>query len=297
MPKINQEVLMSGADYFNDEFAINVLMDSNVVVDVAKAIAEHNSIKNAFEIAGITVHLVPAPVGMQDAVYTANWGLTRGGKVLMSRLPNKRQPEEAYALESVKALGLEPLILPDKVARFSGQGDALPCGDILFTQSPFRTTKEAHPYIKEMLGYSEIIALETKPSRSLWGFGPVVYNKVTGLPDSPTYDIDLAISILKWPDENNKGLIAYCPDVFKSSSQHILKDLDKVDKIIVSKEEALGAFALNMVSTGEVAIISRNAPNFEADLNRHGLETITLELPELKKGGGSIRCSSLTLDN
>jgi N-dimethylarginine dimethylaminohydrolase len=297
MPKINQKVLMSGADYFNDEFAINVFMDSKVQVDVVKAVAEHNSIKKAFEEAGISVSQVPAPPDLQDGVYTANWGLTRAGKVLMSRLPNQRQPEEKYALEAVRGLGLEPLILPEHVARFSGQGDALPCGDVVFAQSPFRTTKEAHPYIKEMLGYSEVVALETKPSRMWGGLGPIRFNKITGLPDSPTYDIDLAICILKWPDEGNKGLVAYCPEVFKSSSRRLLKDYDKVDKIEVSKEEALNAFALNMVSTGEVAIINSHAPKFEAELNKHGLRTITLDLPELRKGGGSIRCSSMTLDN
>ena len=46
MPKINQYVLMSGADYFNDQFAINAHMDSSIKVDVAAAINEHNSIKH-----------------------------------------------------------------------------------------------------------------------------------------------------------------------------------------------------------------------------------------------------------
>jgi N-dimethylarginine dimethylaminohydrolase len=296
MPKINSHVLMSGAEYFNDSDAINVLMDDRIPVDVEKAIAEHNTIKQAYEAAGIKVEKVPAPPNCQDAVYTANWGLSRNGKVLMSRLPNKRQPEEAYALMAVRALGLEPIILPENVRRFSGQGDALPCGDVLFTQSPFRTTKEAHPYIKELLGYEELIALETKPSR-WFGFGPPKKNKLTGLPDSPTYDIDLAIAVLKWPDGDSKGLIAYCPDAFKTSSRKFLRDYDKVDKIIVSKDEAMSCFSLNMVSTGDTVIMNSGAPNFEAELRQKGLAITTLNLPELRKGGGSIRCSSLTLDN
>ena len=39
------------------------------------------------------------------------------------------------------------------------------------------------------------------------------------------------------------------------------------------------------------------APKFQAAIEAHGLKTIALDLPELRKGGGSIRCSSLTLDN
>ncbi len=162
-----------------------------------------------FEQAGIKVTKIPAPEGCQDGVYTSNWGLVRGKKVLMSRLPNKRQPEEPHALEAVKQLGLQPLILPDDVERFSGQADALPCGDIVFTQSPFRTTVEAHRYLSEWLGYREVIALQTKPARH-FRFGPAKTNKLTGWPDSPTYDIDLAISILKlahrWPKRPHRLL-------------------------------------------------------------------------------------------
>ncbi len=287
---------MSGADYFNDEFAINAQMDSNVKVDVAAAIKEHESIKNAFIQAGIEVKQVQPPSTSQDGVYTANWALIRSGKALMARLPNKRKSEEAYAKQALEDLGLQILIMPEHVERFSGQGDALPCGGTVFTQSPFRTTKDAHPYIKSLLGFNEVISLETKPKR-WFRFGPAKINKITGWPDSPTYDIDLALAVLKWPEGNQKGLIAYCPDLFKSTSSKLLANYDQVDKIIVSKHEALTAFCLNLVSTGEIVVLNSNAPKFQADLESHGLKTITLDLPELRKGGGSIRCSSLTLDN
>ena len=214
----------------------------------------------------------------------------------MSRLPNSRQPEEAYALQTIKNLGLEPLALPSDIARFSGQGDALPCGDTLFVQSPYRTSKNAHHHLKEMLGFREVVSLQTKPAR-WFGIGPAKKNKITGLPDSPTYDMDLALAILKPPTDNQKGLIAYCPDVFKRRSRHLLENYHDVDKIEVSHQEAMSAYALNLVSTGQTVIMNSGAPNFEAALQKHDLKTITLDLPELKKGGGSIRCSTLTLDN
>lgn len=287
---------MSGADYFNDEFAINAQMDSKIKVDVEAAVKEHAAIKKAFIDAGIEVKQVAPPSTSQDGVYTANWALVRNSQALMARLPNKRKSEEAVALKAVQDLGLKPLILPDSVERFSGQGDALPCGDILFTQSPFRTSLEAHPYIKSMLGFSEVISLNTQPKR-WFKYGPAKTNKITGWPDSPTYDIDLALAVLKWPEGDNKGLIAYCPEVFKRSSRKLLENYDKVDKIKVSKHEALIAFCLNLVSTGETVIMNSQAPQFQAELEAHGLKTVTLDLPELRKGGGSIRCSSLTLSN
>jgi len=292
---MNKKVLMSGAQFFGDDDAINVLMDAGIPVDVNRAIAEHDLIKQTLEDAGVTVCQIPAPADCQDGVYTANWALVRGNKAVMARLPNTRQPEEATALAALQDLGTETVVLPVKVARFSGQGDALPCGDIVFTQSPFRTTTDAHPFLTSELGFTQVIALETEPAYDEGG--QPVTNQVTGLPDSPTYDIDLAIAILKMPSDNQKGLIAYCPEVFKASSKQILADFNDVDKIIVSKKEALEAFALNLVSTGETVVMNSGAPDFQAELEAHGLKTVALNLPELRKGGGSIRCSTLTLDN
>jgi N-dimethylarginine dimethylaminohydrolase len=296
MPLINKTVLMSGAQYFGDADAINELMDSNVPVNVEQAVAEHGRIKKALQDAGVDVKQVAAPKNCQDGVYTANWALIKNGKALMARLPNTRRPEESYALDAVKNLGLEPLILPDNVERFSGQGDSLACGDLVFVQSPYRTTVAAHKYVKDWLGFKELIALQTKPAR-WFGIGPAKTNKITGLPDSSTYDIDLAISILKWPENGQKGLIAYCPAAFKHKSQEILENYQGVDKIKVSYHEALKAYALNLVSTGETVIMNSGASVFQAAIEAYGLKTVTLDLPELRKGGGSVRCSTLSLDN
>lgn len=288
---------MSGAEYFGDDDAINDLMDAKIPVDTQKATEEHASIRQALESAGVAVKQVSPPPDCQDGVYTANWALVRGGKAVMSRLPNTREPEERFALEVIKSLGLETLMLPPEIARFSGQGDALPCGDTLFIQSPYRTTRDAHAHVKDMLGFREVISLQTKPARWLGTFGPAKKNKITGLPDSPTYDMDLALAILKSPADGQKALIAYCPAVFKRHSRKLLRDYQAADKIEVSRKEALKAYALNLVSTGRSVVMNSGAPEFQAALEKHGLKTIALNLPELKKGGGSIRCSTLTLDN
>ncbi|NDC21887.1 hypothetical protein EBZ57_00775 [bacterium] len=289
---MNQTVLMSGADYFDDKSAINALMNDQISVDIEAAQREHAAIRSALESAGIKVIKIDPPSGCQDGVYTANWALVKNGKALMSRLPNTRKPEEEYAQKILKQQDLEIIKLPENVKCFSGQGDALPCGDIVFTQSPYRTSIEAHEHLKE-LGFKQIFALQTKPSRNFLGLPKI--NKITGWPDSPTYDIDLAIAVLKFPSENSKGLIAYCPDVFKKSSQKILEKFNEVDKIIVSKHETLQAFALNLVSNGETVIMNSGAPEFHKNLESHSLKVIALDLPELKKGGGSIRCTTLTI--
>jgi len=290
---INKKLLVSAADYFTSDQAINALMN-DPKVDHLRAIEEHRSIVEAFKEAHIEVIKVRPPKDCQDGIYTANWALVKDGKAIMSRLPNTRKPEEKYALETLKKLGLKTFVLPDNIRSFSGQGDALICDDYVFTQSPYRTSKEAHKYISEVLHVKSVISLHTKPLR-WFKFGPAKNNKITKWPDSPTYDIDLAIAILRPKTENKKALIAYCPDVFDRKSNRILKSLNDFDKIIVSKEEAMNHFALNLVSTGETVIINSGTKQFNENLMKHGFKVIELDLPELKKGGGSIRCSSLDL--
>ncbi len=178
--------------------------------------------------------------------------------------------------------------------RFSGQGDALPCGNLLFCGSGYRSDVAAQEFVAKQLGYQRI-QLRTVPL--LGDDGKEVINTVSGWPDSFYYDIDLAISILRGPTNGQKGLIAWCPEAFTPESQATLRALTEVEKIEVSLAEAHGAFACNLVSTGEVVIMNDAAPQLASDIEAHGLRTIRLNNPELGKGGGSIRCTTLTLDN
>jgi N-dimethylarginine dimethylaminohydrolase len=293
MPLINQTVLMSGADYFDDGDAINAYMDQQTPVDVQKAMVEHKAIKEALESAGVKVLTTPAPKNCQDGVYTANWGLNKGNKIILARLPNTRQPEETHAKKVLKELGKELVTLPEDW-RFSGQGDALPCGNDLFIGSVYRTDPKVHQFMAEEMGFN-VIGLQAIPKRT-W-YGKRVINPVTGWADSLFYDLDLAISILRAPEDDKKGLIAWCPAAFTRKSRKLLRNYDGVEKIEVSRSEATKAYACNLVSTGETIVMGDQAPKFKAQLEALGFKVIALHITELAKGGGFIRCTTLTLDN
>ena len=183
--------------------------------------------------------------------------------------------------------------------RFSGQGDALPCGDYLFTGLGYRSDDAAQQFAADTLGFTRV-ALQTVPQMD--EYGQAVVNTASGWPDSYFYDIDLALAILRSPDTSviapsyhKKGLIAWCPEAFTPESQEVLRSFDAVDKIEVSLEEAIEAFACNLVSTGETVIMSAHAPKFQAELEAHGFKVVTPPITELLKGGGYIRCTTLTL--
>lgn len=290
---LNQKVLMSGVDYFNDLAAINPFMDASVPIDLSYAAEEHAAIKSAFETAGIEVTQVKPPESCQDGVYTANWGLERGGVVVLARLPNARQKEEAYARAVFESLGKQIVEVPSNY-KFSGQGDALPCGNFLFCGSGYRSDPEAQKFAAQTLGY-ERIQLQTIPQ--LGADSKPVINAHSGWPDSFFYDLDLALSIIKPPQSGQKGLIAWCPKAFLPESQKTLQEFNEVDKIEVSYREAVEAYACNLVSTSKTVIMNQGAPQLQAALEALGLKTVLLKNPELAKGGGSIRCTSVCFSN
>lgn len=291
MTRINTVVLMSDANHFSTNLPINPYYHTDQV-DYSKAANEHQAIHDLLIEADIEVITVDSPSDSQDGVYTANWALVRGDKAVLARLPDARKAEEGYAREVLTNMGIEVVEAPIGT-KFSGQGDALACGPYLFCGKGYRSDAEAQAFAAEYLGF-ERIQLETIPQ--LDSLNRPVINPVSGWPDSFFYDIDLALSVIKAPDSTHKGLIAYCPDAFTPDSRSRIAELVDIETIEVSLAEAQEAFACNLISTGEVVVMSAHAPLLSQALEAHGLKLLKPEITELSKGGGYIRCTTLSLN-
>lgn len=279
---------MSSAAYFSVHDHVNAYYQDDDLVDVKRAESEHLLIKNQFQNVGVEVIGVDAPNTSQDGVYTANWALVRNGVAVIASLPKTRKSEEEFAEKALQNLGLETLRVPQGL-KFSGQGDALPLHtdsrSYLLCGNGYRSDIAAQDFAAKTLGF-ERVQLETIPL--LDESGARVNNSVTGWPDSYFYDIDLAMAIIR-PD-----LIAYCKDAFTAESVQKIEALP-VQKIEVSMQEARFGFACNLVSTGKDVVMSANAPKFSKALQAAGLTVHKMEVSELKKGGGFIRCIALSL--
>lgn len=289
-PLINRRVLMTDADNFSVK-ELNLYSHEEIQPNREQARLEHAMVKRALECAGIEVVQVPSPEGCQDGIYTANWAFCGpDNTAIVSRLPNVRQGEQDYAREKLRNLG--KTILVPKWQRYSGQGDTLVCGDRLFQGSGYRSDKEMQQFIANAFKFRrtpqyDIIPVKTIPAMEN---GVPIINKVSKWPDSRFYDIDLAMGIV------DQDTIAWCPDAFMPESQDRIAALD-VNQIIVDRTEAEEAFACNFVSTGRHVIMGTGAPKLQAAIEKHGLQATTLDIRELIKGGGFIRCITLTLDN
>jgi N-dimethylarginine dimethylaminohydrolase len=281
---VNQKILMSGADFFANYAHINPYYRIETI-DTATAVHEHAAIRRDFERAGIEVVKVDPPSTSQDGVYTANWAVIHGDKAVMSRLPNARKSEQAYARKILQGLGYETIIVPHGW-HFSGQGDSLPCGRFLLAGSGYRSDPRAQAFAAEQLGL-ELVQLHAIPKVD--SAGRPVINPVSGWADSFFYDLDLAVAVLR------EDLIAYCPEALDAASCAKIEALP-LEKIPVSHTEATQGLACNLVSTGQTVIMSGRAPHLQAEIQKRGLKTLTPAVTELAKGGGYIRCVSLTLD-
>ena len=281
---INQKLLVSGADYFTDDYKINPYY-ADIAINREKAIAEHTRIVDCFREAGIEIIKVDPPKDCQDGVYTANWAIVKDGVAVMARLPEARKGEEAYARQVLEGQDIKTYLAPEGCL-FSGQGDSLRCGQYLFAGRGYRSDPEAQQFVAKTLDL-ELVQVHTKPQLNPDGTEHI--NPGTNHADSFWYDLDLAISII---DEHT---IAYCPGALDEESNQKIEALTDLDKNIVDYDEGTKGFACNLVSTGKHVIMSANAPKLKAALEARGLICITPEITELLKGGGYIRCISLWL--
>ena len=280
---LNRRVLVTDARFLHPK-GINAFEDTSNQPNPEVAQAEHQAAATAFQEAGIVVEQIASPLDCQDGVFTANWGLTWGGKALLSKLPNLRQAEEPAAEVALQALGFET---QRAGVLFSGQGDAMIIGSKrVLIGNGYRTDPAVANGIQDWLGL-DVTVVRAKPKRR-W-YGARVRNKVTGLWDSYYYDLDMAVAVIR-PD-----LLAVCLDALTSEGRRAITGLRDIEIIPVSEHEAKYGLACNLVSTGDTVIMSDEAPQLAARLEGHHLKVIKLSNRELRKSGGGFRCMSLSL--
>ena len=69
-------------------------------------------------------------------VFTANAAVVRGGRAVLGQPPPERKAEMSYFADWLVELGFDVVAAPYP---FSGQGDALTCGDMLLSGHGRRT--------------------------------------------------------------------------------------------------------------------------------------------------------------
>lgn len=253
---------MTPPTFFAVEYAINPWMNTSTPVDTHLAMKQWEALRQTYKELGHTVELVEPVAGLPDMVYAANGGLLVGGKAVVAKFAYPQRAGEAapYA-EWMTRHGFDPV-----ETRYvnEGQGDLLVVGSVVLAGYGFRTDRRAHDEIAAAVGMP-LVGLE--------------------LVDPRFYHLDTALAVL------DDTTIAYYPPAFSDESRTQLLELFP-DAIEVASADA-DVLGLNAVSDGLHVVHPAAATGFAGQLRDAGFVPLGVDLSELLKGGGSIKCCTL----
>jgi N-dimethylarginine dimethylaminohydrolase len=256
--------LMCAPRYFGVDYVINPWMRQEDPVDRALALSQWEALVRAYREHGHRVEQVEPVAGQPDMVYAANGALVLDGIAYLARF---RHPERSGE-EPAFAAWFESQGLRVHRAReiHEGEGDFILCGERLLAGTGFRTAREAHAEAAALFD-REVLSLE--------------------LVDPRFYHLDMALCAL------DAERIMYFPGAFSPASQALLRQ-GYPDALLAEEADAL-AFGLNATSDGRRVFIAAAATALAARLRAEGFEPIAVDLSELRRGGGGIKCCTLEL--
>jgi N-dimethylarginine dimethylaminohydrolase len=257
-------VLMCRPAHFDVTYRINPWMDPDQPTSADLAVAQWQTLVDAYDRLGFDVHQIEPVEGLNDMVYAANGGLTLDGKAYGALFTyEQRVPEGPAYMRWFAEQGFE-VHEPKHINE--GEGDFLLSNGTILAGHGFRTSLESHDEVRGIFD-REVVSLR--------------------LVDPAFYHLDTAMAIL---DETS---IAYLPSAFDDASRAEL-ERRYPDAILVDEADA-SVLGLNSFGDGRTMVIAERAEGFARQLAERGYETIGLDLSELLRGGGGIKCCTLEL--
>jgi N-dimethylarginine dimethylaminohydrolase len=265
---LQRRYLMCRPDHFTVAYRINPWMHPADPTDTRLALEQWQRLYDHYVALGHEVELIDALPGLPDMVYSANGGFTLDGVAYTARFthPERQGEGPAYA-DWFREAGFR---VHEAEEVNEGEGDLLLVGDAILAGTGFRTDVASHDEVRRVFD-REVVTLR--------------------LVDPRFYHLDTAIAVLDpaGADAN----IAYLPGAFDEASRAELQRRFP-DAIEVGESDAQW-LGLNSISDGEHVIIASRAVGFEASLRERGYTPVGVDLSELLRGGGGVKCCTLEL--
>ncbi len=256
--------LLCRPKYFDVTYEINPWMSVQRAPDTSLAQLQWKELDKTLGSLGASLDYIEPEAGHPDLVFTANAGLVRGNKVVLSHFKYpERQGEEPIFHRWFERNGYEVHTIKEY---FEGEGDALFLGSTLFGGYGFRTDKEAFAPVKKILDIKEVVLCE--------------------LTDSRFYHLDTCFC----PIGPKKAL--YVPSAFSEASKILMSA--HVELLPISEKDAL-KFACNAVVLGNSIVIPAGCEETKKTLASEGMKVHEVALNEFMKAGGSAKCLSLRI--
>ena len=263
--------LMCPPEHFTVAYIINPWMHGNLrKIDHAVARQQWRSLYDVLTDLA-TVRLVLPQPGSPDMVFTANAGLVKGRRFIVSRFRYpERQYEEPYFADWFMDRGYDVSLMPRDVP-FEGAGDALfdRGEDCLWMAHGHRSIPAAREILAERLG-RRIVVLK--------------------LTDTRFYHLDTCFCPLEG------GFLMYYPPAFDDAGRAAIEArVPAAKRIAIDEEDAL-AFACNAVNIDSTVVVNRATAKLVKALAAKGFAVVQTPLSEFMKAGGSAKCLTLRLD-
>ena len=261
---MDRRYLMCPPAYFDVVYVINPWMHTQVPVDNAAAVAQWSGLRAAYEDHGHTIELVEPGPGLPDMVYAANSALVLDGQAYLARFqyPERQGEEDLFA----RWFEDHGFAVHRAAHVHEGEGDFAVAGDVILAGTGFRTDRAAHAEASRLFD-REVVSLE--------------------LVDPRFYHLDTALFVLD-PD-----LIAYHAGAFSEASRRELER--RYPDAIVADEVDAQVFGLNATADGEHVFLPAAALGLAKRVSDAGFVPVPIELTELLRGGGSVKCCTLEL--
>src|SRR5258706_4627938 len=257
-------ILMSRPDYFDVIYEINPWMDTSNKPDKKKALEQWEALYKTYLSLGVEVELINQADNQPDMVFTANGGIVKDNMFISGNYRYaERRGEEKHFQEWFKDHGFDV-----KKLQYSqgGEGDALFYKKTLYMGYGFRSDKNAHPEIGNLL-HAPTISLH--------------------LIDPYFYDFDTTFCPV-----GDRGVLYY-PHAYDDEGKEIARNIEGA--ITMTKDQAEN-FVGNSVYVDGKLLVSFLDNDLKKKLSRLDVEPILLNMSEYKKAGGGIKCLTLYID-
>lgn len=261
-------------DHFRVAYEINPYMHRADQPDPVRAREQWETLVAVLEELGARVEVLAQRPDSPDMVYAMNLGLAAttvagAGRVVMSHMRYaERRMEQASAAPWFADLGFDPVhVGRDGVGAHLEAGDAFCFGDGMVVGFGPRTDEIG----VKALGYELGVRV-----------------RGVGIVHPGMYHLDLAFC----PLDSTRAMV--CPDAFDAAGARALLDLVP-EPLVLTEAEAL-TFCANSVVVGRTVVMPACPPRVRERLTGWGFEVVVLEIDELHKGGGSVRCLTNPLD-
>ena len=265
-----KKILMCPPDFFGVDYVINPWMEGQSGrADVAEARRQWRALKALVERHADVLVLTPRP-GLPDIVFTANSGLPRNGKAVISRFRfRERRGEEPFFRDWFETHGYR-VIDPPEGLFFEGAGDALydEARGLFWVGHGFRSDEAIAPFLEQALATRAV---------------PL------GLTNPRFYHLDTCLCPLPG------GHLLYFPGAFDPAARATIESLVPEEKRITADSAEAEDFCCNAVALDKAILLNAASPRLRARLAQAGFAVEATPLGQFIKAGGAAKCLTLEL--